>query len=221
MSAKLIPQIELKEWIDSINWILADYNSKDVSKLLERLKDHCITQGVEFPFNANTPYVNTIPIEEEIPYPGDIEIERSIRNIVRWNALSMVLQAGRDDDAESNKGVGGHIATYASAAHLYEVGFNHFFRGANDEQDGDQVYFQGHASPGIYSRAFLEGRLTEENLTNFRRELSVGGGLSSYPHPWLMPHFWQYPTVSMGLGPIMAIYQARFLKYRYQNQERW
>ena len=213
MSAKLIPQIELKEWIDSINWILADYSSKDVSKLLERLKDHCITQGVEFPFNANTPYVNTIPIEEEIPYPGDIEIERSIRNIVRWNALSMVLQAGRDDDAESNKGVGGHIATYASAAHLYEVGFNHFFRGANDEQDGDQVYFQGHASPGIYSRAFLEGRLTEENLTNFRRELSVGGGLSSYPHPWLMPNFWQYPTVSMGLGPIMSIYHARFIRY--------
>ena len=213
MSAKLIPQIELQEWIDSINWILADYHAKDVSQLLERLKDHCITQGVKFPFNANTPYVNTIPVEEEISYPGNIEIERNIRNAVRWNALAMVLQAGRDDDTESNKGVGGHIATYASAAHLYEVGFNHFFRAANDEQDGDQIYFQGHASPGIYSRAFLEGRLTKSNLTNFRRELAVGCGLSSYPHPWLMPNFWQYPTVSMGLGPIMSIYHARFIRY--------
>src|SRR5439155_12395336 len=141
-------------------------------------------------------------------YPGNREIERRIRSLVRWNAMAMVVRANREDP-----GIGGHISTYASAAVLFEVGFNHFFRGKDDPSGGDQVYFQGHASPGVYARGFLEGRMTVEQLENFRRELRPGGGLSSYPHPWLMPGFWEFPTVSMGLSPLMAIYQARFNEY--------
>ena len=156
----------------------------------------------------NTPYVNTIPADEEPPYPGDRELERRIKSLVRWNAMAMVVNANR-----IHSGLGGHISTYASAATLYEVGFNHFFRGGEGERPGDIVYFQGHASPGIYARAFLEGRFDEKHLHNFRQELAQGGGLSSYPHPYLMPNFWQFPTVSMGLGPIMSIYQARFNRY--------
>ena len=156
---------------------------------------------------ANTPYVNTLTTDQEVPFPGSQEIERRIKSLVRWNAIAMVLRANKNEP-----GIGGHISTFASAATLYEVGFNHFFR-AGSAGDRDVVYYQGHAAPGIYSRAFLEGRLTEKQLDNFRRELAPGGGLSSYPHPWLMPDFWEYPTVSMGLGPIMAIYQARFIRY--------
>ena len=161
----------------------------------------------QFLFPIVTPYVNTIPEEEEPPFPGDGELEWRIRSLVRWNAMAMVVRANR-----ALPGIGGHISTYASAATLFEIGFNHFFRGA-DGVSPDIVYFQGHASPGIYARAFLEGRLTKKQLENFRRELKAGGGLSSYPHPRLMPDFWQFPTVSMGLSPLMAIYQARFNRY--------
>jgi pyruvate dehydrogenase E1 component len=160
------------------------------------------------PFSANTPYINTIPFSEQPPYPGNREIERRIKSIIRWNAMAMVVRANREE-----AGIGGHISTYASAATLYEVGFNHFFRGRTDRHPGDIVYFQGHASPGIYARAFLESRLSLEQVDNFRHELHRTPGLPSYPHPWLMPGFWQFPTVSMGLGPILAIYHARFIRY--------
>ncbi|MCX7887972.1 MAG: pyruvate dehydrogenase (acetyl-transferring), homodimeric type, partial [Verrucomicrobiae bacterium] len=156
----------------------------------------------------NTPYVNTIPVERQPPYPGDRATERRIKSYIRWNAMAMVVNANRD-----KPGIGGHISTFASAATLYEVGFNHFFRGGENGQPADLIYFQGHASPGIYARAFLEGRLSERHLRNFRQELQPGGGLPSYPHPYLMPEFWQFPTVSMGLGPILSIYQARFNRY--------
>ena len=162
---------------------------------------------MKMPFTANTPYINTIPAEDEVPMPGSPDLERRIKSLVRWNAAAMVVRANKAEE-----GIGGHISTYASAATLFEVGFNHFFRG-NDHGDGDTIFFQGHASPGIYARAYLEGRIDERHLENFRRETAVGGGLSSYPHPWLMPDFWEYPTVSMGLGPIQAIYQARFRRY--------
>jgi len=166
-------------------------------------------RGVATPTDTlNTPYVNTIPAEDEPPYPGDREIERRIKSLVRWNAMAMVVNANR-----VHHGIGGHISTFASAATLYEVGFNHFFHGGDGDHTGDIVYFQGHASPGMYARAFLEGRLDEQYLHHFRQELAAGGGLSSYPHPYLMPDFWQFPTVSMGLGPIMSIYQARFNRY--------
>ncbi len=178
-----------------------------MSYLLTVLEENAYRAGVELPFSATTPYINTIPVDHQPVFPGNREIERRIKSIIRWNAMAMVVRANKES------GVGGHISTYASAATLYEVGFNHFFHGKGDNFSGDQIYFQGHASPGIYARAFLEGRLTETQLTNFRRELQPGGGLSSYPHPWLMPEFWEYPTVSMGLGPIGAIYQARFNKY--------
>src|SRR5262249_23549151 len=160
--------------------------------------------GVEIPFTANTPYVNTIPVSRQPIFPGNRELERRIKSYVRWNAMAMVVRANEFDGT-----LGGHIATFASSANLYEVGFNHFFRGPDHPDGADQIYFQGHASPGMYARAFLEGRLSAEKLENFRQELKPGGGLSSYPHPWLMPDFWQFPTVSMGLGPIMSIYQAR------------
>jgi len=160
------------------------------------------------PFTATTPYINTIPDTKQAPFPGSQEVERRIKSLVRWNALAMVMRANK-----KSEGVGGHISTFASSATLYEIGFNHFFRAKTEDGDRDMVYFQGHAAPGIYSRAYLEGRISEKQLENFRRELAEGGGLSSYPHPWLMPEFWEFPTVSMGLGPIQAIYQARFNRY--------
>ncbi|HXG31304.1 MAG TPA: pyruvate dehydrogenase (acetyl-transferring), homodimeric type, partial [Thermodesulfobacteriota bacterium] len=200
--------IETREWLDSLDYVLQSGGPERVSRLLRYLQIHAQKAGVKLPFTANTPYINTIPPEEQPPFPGSREIERRIRSIIRWNAMAMVIRANRLEE-----GIGGHISTYASAATLYEIGFNHFFRARTENQEGDIVYFQGHASPGIYARAFLEGRLTVEHLENFRNELRPGGGLSSYPHPWLMPHFWQFPTVSMGLGPIMAIYQARFNRY--------
>src|SRR6476619_4807284 len=202
-----IQALEQREWRESLDYVIQQGDRDRVHRLLSSLRDYARASGVSLPFTAVTPYVNTIRTEEQTPLPGSQEIERRIKSLVRWNAMAMVVRANRASD-----GIGGHISTYASAATLYEVGFNHFFRG-KDDGSGDQIYFQGHASPGIYARAFLEGRLSVEKLTNFRQELEKGGGLSSYPHPWLMPDFWQFPTVSMGLGPIMSIYQARFNRY--------
>lgn len=200
---------ETREWLESLDYVVHSRGPERVKQLLHELETYAYEEhGVRLPFSANTPYINTIPASEQPPYPGNREIERRIKSIIRWNAMAMVVRANRADSS-----IGGHISTFASAATLYEVGFNHFFRGKGDNHDGDQIYFQGHASPGIYARAFLEGRLTVEHMENFRHELRPGGGLSSYPHPWLMPKFWEFPTVSMGLGPIMAIYHARFIRY--------
>ena len=200
--------VEIHEWLDSLEYVLKHGTEERAQKILQQLQIRAQEAGVTLPFTVNTPYVNTIHKSKELPYPGNREIERRIKSIIRWNAMAMVVRANRNE-----AGIGGHISTFASAATLIEVGFNHFFRAKTKDFSGDFVYFQGHASPGIYSRAFLEGRLTEQNLTNFRRELKPEGGLSSYPHPWLMPDFWQFPTVSMGLAPIMGIYHARFNRY--------
>jgi pyruvate dehydrogenase E1 component len=202
-----LESIETSEWLDSLDYVLQSNGPSRAGQLLLQLSDHARRRGVRLPFTANTPYVNTLTTDQEVPFPGSQEIERRIKSLVRWNAIAMVLRANKNEP-----GIGGHISTFASAATLYEVGFNHFFR-SGTAGDRDVVFYQGHAAPGIYSRAFVEGRLTEKQLDNFRRELAPGGGLSSYPHPWLMPDFWEYPTVSMGLGPIMAIYQARFIRY--------
>jgi pyruvate dehydrogenase E1 component len=203
-----IDSIEGQEWRDSLEYVLQSRGPERTTQLLRELETFAYESGVAIPFSANTPYINTIPVNKQPVFPGSIETEKRIRSIIRWNAMAMVVRANRD-----GSGVGGHISSYASAATLLEVGFNHFFRASTAEQEGDMVYFQGHVSPGIYGRAFLEGRLASEKLENFRKELRPGGGLSSYPHPWLMPDFWQFPTVSMGLGPLMAIYQARFNRY--------
>jgi pyruvate dehydrogenase E1 component len=200
--------VELREWLDSLDYVLEAGGPARVRKLLERLQNHARQKDVDLPFTANTPYINTITVQNQPAFPGSREIERRIKSLIRWNAMAMVVRANRLEE-----GIGGHISTYASAATLYEVGYNHFFRGKEGDHEGDFIYFQGHAVPGIYARAFLEGRIPVETLHNFRRELAPGGGLSSYPHPWLMPDFWEFPTVSMGLGPIMAIYQARFNRY--------
>src|SRR5579863_2119731 len=203
----LDPQ-ETSEWLQALDQVVDDGGPDRAAFLLERLAERARAMGLELPIRHNTPYINTIPPEGEAPYPGDRALERRIKSLTRWNAMAMVSRQNKFDH-----GIGGHIATYSSIATLFEVGFNHFFHASYGEQPGDCVYFQGHASPGVYARAFLEGRLTVEKLENFRRELKPGGGLSSYPHPWLMPDFWEFPTVSMGLGPIMAIYQARFSRY--------
>ena len=199
---------ETSEWLEALEGVIRVRGAERARFLLDRLIQKSYQSGIRLPFTANTPYVNSIPIENQPPYPGDRKIERRIKSIIRWNAMAMVVRANK-----KFSGIGGHISTYASAATLYEVGFNHFFKGKGENFDGDQVFFQGHASPGIYARAFMEGRLTVRQLENFRRELQEGGGLSSYPHPWLMPDFWEFPTVSMGLSPITAIYQARFNRY--------
>ncbi|RIK83229.1 MAG: pyruvate dehydrogenase (acetyl-transferring), homodimeric type [Planctomycetota bacterium] len=200
---------ETAEWLESLDYVIESKGPERVQELLNALDEAAHRNGVELPFTATTPYINTIPADQQPPYPGNRELERRIKSFVRWNAMAMVTRANRDPAAP-----GGHISTFASSATLYEVALNHFIRGrGEDGYSGDQVYFQGHAAPGMYARAFLEGRLSEKNLVNFRRELSEGGGVSSYPHPWLMPEFWEFPTVSMGLGPIMAIYQARFNRY--------
>lgn len=202
---------ETTQWVDSLEFILEhvlkNHDKEHASLILSRLIDDLREAGIEVPPTVQTPYVNSIPSAEEEEYPGDREIERKIKSYVRWNAMAMVVKANQ------THGVGGHISTFASSATLYEVGFNHFFKGSDGEHPGDIVYFQGHASPGIYARAYLERRLDASKLHNFRQELAEGGGLSSYPHPYLMPDFWQFPTVSMGLGPIMSIYQARFIRY--------
>lgn len=200
---------ETAEWLGSLEYVLKSKGPERVKQLFRALETMARKEGVDLPKDLNTPYINTIPASKQPPYPGNREIERRIKSIIRWNAMAMVVRANNQYD-----GLGGHISTFASSATLYEVAFNHFFRGRGDSgYDGDQVYFQGHASPGMYSRAFLEGRLSKDNLEHFRRELQPTSGLSSYPHPWLMPDFWEYPTVSMGLAPIMAIYQARFNEY--------
>ena len=199
---------ELDEWLDSLDDLLHRYGRDKVQAMLTLLQERAYKRGVHMPFTANTPYINSIPLEDEPSFPGNREAERRIKSIIRWNAMAMVVRANRDFN-----GVGGHISTFASSATLYEVGFNHFFHARTADHTGDMIYFQGHSSPGVYSRAFVEGRLSEDNLLHFRRELPRGVGLSSYPHPWLMPDFWQFPTVSMGLGPLTAIYHARFLRY--------
>jgi pyruvate dehydrogenase E1 component len=203
-----IEDVEIQEWLESLDSVLESSGAEVASEILQRLRAHATVNGIDLPFTANTPYANTIPVRLEPLFPGDQELERRIKSLIRWNALAMVVRANREEH-----NIGGHISTYASAATLYEVGFNHFFRARTPEFEGDTVYFQGHAAPGIYARAFMEGRLSTQQLENFRRELKPGGGLSSYPHPWLMPDFWEFPTVSMGLSPLMAIYQARFSRY--------
>jgi pyruvate dehydrogenase E1 component len=209
---KIIPreieELENEEWLYSLDYVLQQWGPDRVVDLLKQLQIRAHKAGVELPFTANTPYINTISRTKQPPYPGNREIERMIKSLIRWNAMAMVVKANKNAT-----GIGGHISTYASVATLLEVAFNHFFRGHGDGYDGDMIYFQGHAAPGIYARAFLEGRLSVDLLNNFRRELDPKGGLSSYPHPWLMPDFWQFSTVSMGLGPITAIYQARFNRY--------
>ncbi len=204
-----IPDIdpgETREWLDALEGVLATEGPDRAHFLIEQLIDNARRSGAFLPFSANTAYINTIPVEQQVHIPGDQNIEHRIRSYTRWNAMAMVVRANKHTN------VGGHIASYASAATLYDVGFNHFWHGMSDKHAGDLVFIQGHSSPGIYSRAFLLGRLTEEQLDNFRQEVG-GKGIASYPHPWLMPTFWQFPTVSMGLGPLMAIYQARFMKY--------
>ena len=200
--------LEKQDWLDALDELIESAGAERVKDILHDLQVQAHRKGVRLPFSANTPYINTIPRDEQMPYPGDREMERRIKSLIRWNAMAMVVRANREED-----GIGGHISTYQSIATLYEVGFNHFFRGQTDSFPGDLVYFQGHSSPGVYARAFLEGRLSAERLGNFRHELHDTPGLSSYPHPWLMPDFWQFPTVSMGLGPITAIYHARFIHY--------
>ncbi len=206
--ASALEAVETREWIDSLDYVLHHGDKSRVIRLLEALRLRAGQAGVKEAFTSTTPYLNTILPQDELPYPGDRPLERRIKSLIRWNALAMVVRANRESD-----GIGGHISTYASAATLYEVAFNHFFRGKDGGRDADIIFFQGHASPGIYARGFLEGRFEEKDLCNFRHELREGGGLSSYPHPWLMPDYWENPTVSMGLGPLMAIYQARFAKY--------
>lgn len=203
----LNPQ-ETAEWLEAFDEVVAQQGAERARYLLQRLWERGHVHGAAPPPPLHTPYVNTIPREAEVPYPGDRAIERRIKSLVRWNALAMVVRANMYDP-----GIGGHISTYASLATLLEVGFNHFFHARYGDEPGDFVFFQGHASPGVYARAYLEGRLSERHLENFRHELREHPGLSSYPHPWLMPDFWQFPTVSMGLGPLNAIYLARFLRY--------
>jgi pyruvate dehydrogenase E1 component len=207
LTAPGLEQDEIHDWLESLDAVIDHHGLTAAGRLLQDLTRRGEHAGVQLPFTANTPYVNSIPPDEDPAYPGDRDLEQRLKSLVRWNALAMVVKANREAD-----GIGGHISTYASAATLYEVGFNHFFRAATDDHPGDLVYYQGHASPGVYARAHLEGRLDRAHLEHFRRELT-GSGLSSYPHPWLMPDFWEFPTVSMGLSPIMGIYQARFQRY--------
>src|ERR1700726_3437632 len=202
---------ETAEWLESLDALVASEGAVRARFVIGKLLERARRLQVPVPSLVSTPYINTIPPDEEPWFPGDEEMERRIRRIVRWNAAAMVTRANKRSD-----GIGGHLSTYASAASLYEVGFNHFFRGKDDGNSGDQIYYQGHAAPGMYSHAYLEGRITEAQMDNFRQETG-GNGLSSYPHPRLMPEFWEFPTVSMGLGPLNAIYQARFNRYLYNR----
>jgi len=199
---------EIWEWVEAFDQVVAEEGANQGARLLDAISRRARQAGVDVPVQLNTPYVNTIPVQDEVPYPGDRKLERRIKSLIRWNALAMVQRQNKKDP-----GIGGHISTYSSIASLLEVGFNHFFHASYENEAGDFIYFQGHASPGVYARAFLEGRLTEQDLENFRHELRDKPGLSSYPHPRLMRHFWRFPTVSMGLGPINSLYQARFMKY--------
>ena len=203
-----IEATETREWLEALDYVIAQGGSERVRRLFTGLHSHALKRGIQIPYAANTPYINTIAPQDQADFPGDFDVEVRLKSYIRWNAMAMVVRANREED-----GIGGHISTFASATTLYEVALNHFIRGKGAEGGGDLVFFQGHAAPGIYARAFMEGRLTVQQLENFRRELQPGKGLSSYPHPWLMPEFWEFPTVSMGLAPIMAIYQARFNRY--------
>ncbi|MGD8588946.1 MAG: pyruvate dehydrogenase (acetyl-transferring), homodimeric type [Chromatiales bacterium] len=202
---------ETQEWLDALEGVLENEGVERAHFLIEKLVDKARRSGAHLPFSANTAYVNTIPVTQQQRFPGDRAMERRIRSFIRWNAMAMVVQANRISTE-----LGGHISSFASVATLFDVGFNHFFRACDKERDGDLIFFQGHSAPGVYARAFLEGRLSEDQLHSFRQEVD-GNGLSSYPHPWLMPGFWQFPTVSMGLGPLMAIYQARFMRYLHDR----
>ncbi|MEJ2403011.1 MAG: pyruvate dehydrogenase (acetyl-transferring), homodimeric type [Candidatus Thiodiazotropha sp.] len=206
-----IDPIETQEWLDALEAVLENEGVERAHFLIERLVDKARRSGAHLPFSANTAYLNTIPVTKQKRFPGDRAMERRIRSFIRWNAMAMVVQANRISTE-----LGGHISSFASSATLFDVGFNHFFRAPTQERDGDLIFFQGHSAPGVYARAFMEGRLSEEQLYSFRQEVD-GHGLSSYPHPWLMPGFWQFPTVSMGLGPLMAIYQARFMRYLHDR----
>ena len=199
---------ETAEWLEALDSVLREEGPERAQQLIEAVLARARASGAPIEVGLATPYVNTIPVNRQEPLPGDAAVERRLRSIVRWNAIAMVLRANRDSSE-----LGGHIASYQSIATLYETGFNHFWRAPSESHGGDLVYLQGHSATGVYARAYLEGRITEAQLDGFRREVSIDGGLSSYPHPWLMPEFWQFPTVSMGLGPLMAIYQARFMKY--------
>ncbi|WP_053981469.1 pyruvate dehydrogenase (acetyl-transferring), homodimeric type [Marinagarivorans algicola] len=200
--------LETQEWLDALESVIKHSGSERAANLLAKLANAATQSGVQLPSAIRTPYCNTIPVSAEAQIPGDLALERKIRSLIRWNAIATVVRANANND----DGLGGHISSFSSSATLYDVAFNHFFRGNNGDQLGDCVYFQGHIAPGIYARSFLEGRIDEDQLNNFRREVD-GKGLSSYPHPWLMPDYWQFPTVSMGLGPITAIYQANFMRY--------
>ncbi|MGI9323520.1 MAG: pyruvate dehydrogenase (acetyl-transferring), homodimeric type [Pseudomonadales bacterium] len=202
-----IDPVETEEWVDAINSVLKAQGVERAQYLLQRLSTKVTETGAQLPYAINTPYRNTIPTSAEAVMPGDLFMERAIRSLIRWNAMAMVMRANLEDGS-----LGGHISSFQSSATLYDIGFNYFFRGPTDEQLGDLIYFQGHSSPGIYARSYLEGHLTEAQLDKFRQEVD-GDGLSSYPHPWLMPDYWQFPTVSMGLGPLQAIYQAHIMKY--------
>jgi len=202
-----IDPLETQDWIESLSVVLEKDGNQRAHFLIKELINKAYKEGANIPYTQNTPYINTIPPEAETKSTGDQNIERRIRSLIRWNAAAMVVRANKKFPE-----LGGHIGTFASAATLYDVGMNHFWRAKNNKFGGDLVYFQGHSAPGIYARAFLEGRLNEKQLDSFRQEVKPGG-LSSYPHPWLMPKFWQFPTVSMGLGPMLAIYQARYMKY--------
>ena len=199
--------LETQDWLESLSAVISKDGNQRAHFLIKELINKAYREGANIPYTQNTPYINTIPPEAEIKSNGDQNIERRIRSLIRWNAAAMVVRANKKFPE-----LGGHIGTFASAATLYDVGMNHFWRAKNNKFGGDLVYFQGHSAPGMYARAFLEGRLTEKQLDSFRQEVKPGG-LSSYPHPWLMPNFWQFPTVSMGLGPMLAIYQARYMKY--------
>ena len=205
MKPDVDPQ-ETKEWVEAIDGVLEHEGPERAHYLIEQIIDQSRRRGAHVPFSANTAYINTIPVDKQPKMPGDQTIEEKIRNYARWNAMAMVIRANKDTN------VGGHIASYASAATLYDVGFNHFWHAPSADHGGDLVFVQGHSAPGVYARAFMLGRLTVEQMDNFRQEVD-GKGISSYPHPWLMPDFWQFPTVSMVLGALMAIYQARFMKY--------
>ena len=197
---------ETREWIEALDGVIAQEGAERAHFLIEKVIGQAREAGIDLPYSANTEYINTIPVDQQPKYPGDGDMEIKIHSYIRWNAMAMVVRANKDTN------VGGHIASFASAAALYDVGFSHFWRSINDPSGGDLIFFQGHSVPGVYSRAFMLGRLTQDQMDNFRQETG-GKGISSYPHPWLMPDFWQFPTVSMGLGPIQAIYQARFMKY--------
>jgi len=206
-----IDSVETREWLDALDSVLKAGGKERAAELLAQLENRASEQGVTTRSAVVTPYRNTIRVDEEKPLPGDLFMERRIRAIIRWNAMAMVMRCNTRDSS-----LGGHISSFASSATLYEIGFNHFWRGSDGDQKGDLIFFQGHSSPGMYSRSFVEGRITEEQLENFRREVD-GGGLSSYPHPWLMPDYWQFPTVSMGLGPLQAIYLAHVMKYQQKR----